>query len=168
MTAQTLLVRDRHRVVHVLAIAIAAALLAYVAVEALAALANMLGLMVLHDVGVNTGPLAAAGGAAAGAGAGGAGSDRSSALPEPPPPPLPSYEGGPPEQRPYRDPNLQAIPLPTLWSQALDWLSTAGATTPDPSNVDSGRHAENEAAHSEESLLPNPHRDGEGRGRDPG
>ncbi len=86
MIATGLRLRDRHPVVFALAVAFLGALVVLLAVEALATLASLLGLTALHDVGVNTGPVAAIGGAAGGVGAGAGGGGPA---PEPPPPPLP-------------------------------------------------------------------------------
>lgn len=86
MTARRLLQFLRHPFVAVSLAAPLGALLAVVAVHALAAFADLLGMTeagnILRDVGVNTGPLAAAGGVGAGVGATAGKSDKKKRDPE--------------------------------------------------------------------------------------
>jgi hypothetical protein len=65
--------RPHSAILRVLAMAIIGAAIALVVTEVVANLAAFLGMSGLHDVGVNTGPLAAVGGGAAGMGGAGTG-----------------------------------------------------------------------------------------------
>lgn len=73
MTSLQMATRPRSAILRVLAMAIVGAAIALVATEVVANLAAFLGMSGLHDVGVNTGPLAAVGGGAAGMGGAGTG-----------------------------------------------------------------------------------------------
>lgn len=71
--AMQMATRPRSAILRVIAMAVIGAAIALVATEVAANLAAFLGMSGLHDVGVNTGPLAAVGGGAAGMGGAGTG-----------------------------------------------------------------------------------------------
>jgi hypothetical protein len=73
MTAVLRVTRSRSPLLQVLAMACIGAAIALIATQVVADLAAFLGLNGLHDVGVNTGPLAVVGGGAAGMGGAGTG-----------------------------------------------------------------------------------------------
>lgn len=126
MIATGLRLRDRHPVVYVLALALLGALLALLAVEALAAVSSLLGLTALHDVGVNTGPVAAIGGAAAGVGAGAGGGGPPTALNPRWDPVAKRWDYGPEPYGPPRSASpVSSTPLSRI-DRAAQLIETAG------------------------------------------
>jgi hypothetical protein len=98
--AMPMVPRPRSTIFRVIAMAVLGGVIALVATELVATVAAVLGMNALHDVGVNTGPLAAVGGGAAGLGGAGTGTG-----------PDPAGASG------TTDPGAGAGKYPTLWTE---------------------------------------------------